>query len=304
MADITKRRTGELTRKVLEILTRYPDGLQAGKVIALVEAELGATPFEASMYPKNPHVRRFEKIVRFSTIALVKAGWMSKDRGLWTITDEGRKAFSAFREPEEFRTQAYRLYKEWEQAQPPSEDVDETADGEAEAAAEDTQTAAITLEEAEESAWNAIEAYLAKMNPFEFQKLVAGLLRGMQYHVSWSAPPGPDRGIDILAHRDPLGVEGGRIKVQVKRRADRIAVGEVRSFLAVLGDEDVGIFVATGGFTSDAEVEARSQERRRLMLLDARRLLDLWIEYYGRISEEARRLLPLRAVHFLAPLGE
>jgi len=123
----------------------------------------------------------------------------------------------------------------------------------------------------------------------------------MGYHVSWIAPVGPDRGVDILAHKDPLGVEGGRIKVQVKRRADRISVVEVRSFLAVLGDDDVGIFVTTAGFTSDAENEARSQEKRRIMLLDAERLFDLWVEHYSDIPEEQRSLLPLRTVRFLAP---
>ena len=34
--------------------------------------------------------------------------------------------------------------------------------------------------------------------------LVAVLLGGMGYHVSWNAPPGPDRGIDIIAHNDPF----------------------------------------------------------------------------------------------------
>jgi len=45
----------------------------------------------------------------------------------------------------------------------------------------------------------------------------------------------------------------------------------------------------------------RAQEKRRLMLLDLRRLFDLWVEHYDRIPEEHRRLLPLRAIHFLAP---
>jgi restriction system protein len=100
---------------------------------------------------------------------------------------------------------------------------------------------------------------------------------------------------------DPLGIGKGRIKVQVKRRADKIAVGEVRSFLAVLGDEDVGIFVTTAGFTTEAEAEARSQERRRIMLLDAKRLFDLWVEHYDNIPETQRRLLPLRSVYYLTP---
>jgi restriction system protein len=186
-----------------------------------------------------------------------------------------------------------RRYQEWRRDQPDREESEELES--------ETPGAATTLEEAEESAWSEIEAYLSRLNPYDFQNLVAGLLRGMQYHVSWVAPVGPDKGADIIAHKDPLGVERGRIKVQVKRRADKIAVGEIRSFLAVLGEDDVGIFVTTAGFTADAEAEARIQERRRIMLLDAKRLFDLWVEHYDQIPEEQRGLLPLRAVHFLAP---
>jgi len=131
---------------------------------------------------------------------------------------------------------------------------------------EESPGASATVEEAEESAWTEIEERLTHMPPYDFQELVAGLLRGMGYHVAWVAPPGPDRGIDVLAFSDPLGIHGPRIKVQVKR-TDRIQVREVRSFMSVLADGDVGIFVSTGGFTKDSEDEARNQERRRIMLL-------------------------------------
>lgn len=41
--------------------------------------------------------------------------------------------------------------------------------------------------------------------------------------------------------------------------------------------------------------------RRQLMLVDARRLVDLWIEHYDAIPERQRRLLPLRPVYYLFP---
>jgi restriction system protein len=293
MPEITRERQGQLVRKAFEILRRHPEGLQAREVIDQVAKSVTLTEFEQSPYASTPNTRRFDKILRFSTIASVKAGWLVKEKGRWILTDIGWQAHERLADPEEFMREAARLYREWRRDQP---DVDEAEELESE-----TPGAATTLEEAEESAWAEIEAYLARMNPYDFQNLVAGLLRGMKYHVSWVAPVGPDRGVDVIAHKDPLGVERGRIKVQVKRRSDRIPVGEVRSFLAVLGDDDVGIFVTTTGFTSEAENEARSQERRRIMLLDARRLFDLWVEHYSEIPEEARSLLPLRAVQFLAP---
>ena len=75
----------------------------------------------------------------------------------------------------------------------------------------------------------------------------------------------------------------------------------MRSFIATLGENDVGIFVCTGGFTSDAEKEAREQERRRILVVDLESLFDLWVEHYERIPEAQRSLLPLTPVYYLAP---
>ena len=125
----------------------------------------------------------------------------------------------------------------------------------------------------------------------------------MGYHVAWVAPPGKDRGIDIIAYTDPLGAEGPRIKVQVKRRTtdQKINVDDIRSFMAVLGDRDMGIYVTANRFTSDAHEEARMQETRRITLLDLEGLFDLWNRYYDKLSESEKQLLPLKPVFFLAP---
>jgi restriction system protein len=290
MAEITTRRSGELVQGVFRILSTYPDGLPAKQVLEKLESVVPPTSFEKSVYPKRPDTRRFEKIVRFSTIAAVKAGWLQKSKGNWSVTDEGRAALTKFSDPQKFQLESVRLYKQWEAQQP--EDV---------AAAPQAEPALSTiLEEADEASWTEVEQYLKQMSPYDFQNVVAGLIKGMGYHVTWVAPPGPDRGIDVIAHTNPLGILGPRIKVQVKRTNDRIPVKEIRSFMAVLSDGDVGIYVALGGFTAEAANEARHQEKRRLMLLDLEQLFDLWVEHYEKIPERERRLLPLKPVWFLS----
>lgn len=292
MAEITRRRSGELVRGVFKLLSEHPDGLAVKAVLEGLADIVPPTEFEKTTYPRRPDVRRYEKIVRFSTIAPVKAGWLVKNKGLWTLTDEGRKAYKQFVDPEQFMREAERLYREWAAEQAPATAVP---------ADEASPDAATTLEEAEEAAWNEIEEHLERMNPYDFQELVAGLLRAMGYHVAWVSPPGPDKGIDIIAHTDPLGIQGPRIKVQVKRRSDKTTIDGVRSLLGLLGEGDVGLFISTGGFTRDAEDETRRQQTRRIMLLDLKRLFDLWVEHYDRIPEARRRLLPLRPVYFLLP---
>jgi restriction system protein len=293
MAEITTKRRGELVRKVIEVLKDHPEGLQAQDVLKQVEDSITLTPFEQSTYPNNPGVRRFEKIVRFATIGPVKAGWILKSKGRWTVTEQGLKAYKDFKDPEKFTSEARRLYRQW--AANRTEPMEEET---AEAEAADVSGA---YEEAEESAWNNIEQHLLSLSPYDFQNLVAALLRAMGYHVSWVAPPGRDGGIDILAHTDPLGINMPRIKVQVKRRSDKIAVDGLRSFMAVLGDQDVGLFVSAGGFTREAENEARTQEKRKITLLGLEQLFDLWLEHYAKVDEADRQLLPLKPVYFLAP---
>jgi restriction system protein len=51
-----------------------------------------------------------------------------------------------------------------------------------------------------------------------------------------------------------------------------------------VNEDDVGIFVATSGFTKDAEDFARSQEKRKITLIDLERLVDLWIQFYDRLG--------------------
>lgn len=293
MPEITSKRRGEHLRKVFAVLLANENGLPAKEVLDRVEKSLTLTDFEKSTFPKTK-LRRFEKLIRFGTIASVKAGWLVKEKGRWTITEAGKKAYKDFPDPEKLDHEAGRLYREWRRKEPP-----EVAEAEAEEL--QTQDAAITLEEAEEMAWTEIQQHFERMPPYDLQRLVAGLLGAMGYHVAWIAPPGPDKGTDIVAYNDPLGSRPPRIKVQVRRHADRVNVGGLRAFLAVLGDEDVGIFVCTGGFTKDAEDEARTQESRKVTLLDLEKLFDLWVQYYKKIEEEFKKLLPLQPVYYLAP---
>jgi restriction system protein len=270
--------------------------MPAQDILRQLEQLVPPTEFEAADYPNRPGVRRYEKIVRFHTIGPVKAGWLVKEAGIWSLTPDGRDAYERYSEPAEFSREAGRLYRVWRREQ--RSDAGAIVDTE-DVGGEETPDPLATLEEAEENASAAIADHLSQMPPYDFQSLVAALLRAMGYHIAWIAPPGPDRGVDIVAYQDPLGATNPRIKVQVKRRGGRIAADELRSFMAVLGQDEVGIYVSTGGFTADAEFEARGQERRRITLIDMNTLVRLWIEHYNRLNEEDRSLLALRPVYFL-----
>jgi restriction system protein len=296
MAEITRKRAGELLKGILGIVLEHSQGIRAKDALAELSHRVPPTEFELSRFPSG--VVRFDKIARFSTIGAVKAGWMTKQKGQWSITEDGKKALQTFPDPETLFREADRLYREWKASQPDEDDeniIDDKGD------VPGGKSARITFEEAEEQAWTEIEQYLRAMPWREFQELVASLLRAMDYHVAWVSPPGKDGGLDILAWSDPLGTKNPRIKVQVKQREETTNVGGLRSFMALLGDDDVGIFVSAGGFTKDAQEEARTQEKRKVTLIDLERLFDLWIEHYQELDEASRRRFPLTPIYFLAP---
>jgi restriction system protein len=218
------------------------------------------------------------------------------------VTDTGVAAYKQWSDPEASYKEAVRLYRVWKEkegqkgaAQELAEPVADTDDAE--------KSSSITFEQAEEQSWGEIDAYLTAMDPYEFQKLVADLLKAMGYYPFWIAPPGKDGGIDIVAHPDPLGTRPPRIKVQVKRQQQCICREGLSAFLAHVSEEDAGLFVSIGGFTRDAEEFARSQERRKITLSELERLVDLGIAFYPKLDDLAREQLPSTPIYFLTPKG-
>lgn len=292
MPDITNRRTGELLKLLFQLLMANPHGMKAKEALTALKDQVELTEYEKGEFSSGGGPR-FDRIVRFATIPCVKAEWLVKEKGVWTLTEEGIQAYNQYQSPEGFYRQAQRLYREWRKSRKvPSPEIEEEVE---------SKSAAITYEEAEEQAWNEIEEYLQNMPPYDLQKLVAALLKAMGYHVSWISPPGKDGGLDILAWNDPLGTRSPRMKVQVKRQQSATNVSTLRSFMALLGDDDVGIFVSTGGFTKDAEDEARTQQNRQVTLVNLQRFFELWVEHIGKLDEEAKDFLPLKPIYFLSP---
>lgn len=178
MAEIGKTRWGLYKKNVLEILVKNSEGLHWKDLFEQLEVVMPATEFENANY-ESTGKRRRPYIVRFSTIALVKAGWLIKDQGNWSITDAGKQALIDYKTPEQIQEKAGLLYREWRIGQP-----------EEEPDPENNQEIEITVssEEATDTAMAIIFNYLSKIDPYKFQNLIGALLKGMGYYVSWIAP--------------------------------------------------------------------------------------------------------------------
>jgi restriction system protein len=218
-----------------------------------------------------------------------------KTKGRWFITHEGTQAYKEFSDPEKLYRETNRLYKIWKKSRPVIEEgIDDGGEIE-------QPKIKMTIDEVEELAKEQIQAILDALNPYEFQDLVANLLTAMGYFIYWIAPPGRDGGIDIIAYNDPLGANGPRVKVQVKHRINSsIPVEQLRAFMSVIGSDEIGIYVSSGGFTGNVWDESRAQDKRKITLIDLDSFVELWIKYYPKLNQEGRQTLPLKPVYFPA----
>lgn len=161
---------------------------------------------------------------------------------------------------------------------------------------QEDQTLDQLRQEMVEKASEFIEDRIDRLGWDEMQDLVAGILRAMGYKTSVS-PPGPDRGFDIFASPDGLGLQDPRIFVEVKHRKGAMGSKEIRSFIGGRNGNDKCLYVSTGGFTKDARYEAERAvvPVRLLTLPDLRKLL---MDHYDRVDEETRALVPLTRLYW------
>jgi restriction system protein len=281
MTEIVPQRIGEFLRIVFVRLWQENAGLPVGDILASIPQATPLTEYESETFPST-HTPRYARAIRLATTPYVKAGWLVKSKGRWFLTDDGKRACKSFTTADAFYQEAGRILDEWRQ---------------------NRSLMALVTEEAEEMAWEQIRTYLQEMKPYEFQTLAEDLLTAMGYHLAWAAPPEKDHGfVNFVIYTDPLGLSVPRIKVHVMHSGQPVVLEGLKAFQSVLGPEDVGIFISSGGFTRNVKEEAQAQRSTSITLINLEDFFDLWVEYYDTLSDAGRQRFPLKPVHFLSPL--
>ncbi|NLA16131.1 MAG: Mrr restriction system protein [Bacteroidales bacterium] len=282
-----------------QILKENDGHLSGREVINKVRKRITFTDWELETHKKTGNVR-WESVLQFHTIDAVKAGFLRKNKGVWYLTEEGEKAIKLG--PKKLLETAIERYRNWAAInKSDKQEVEKDLDTDPLGFEENiTQSQKAQLDLLEEQAITGIKEFIRTKNPYEFQDLVAALLRGMGYFTPFISPKGRDGGLDILAYSDPLGATAPRLKVQVKHRPDAsVPVDDIRSLTGLLNkDGDIGLFVTSGTYTSEAERSAR-ESHRHIRLLDIESFIDLWQQFYHKLSDEDKNMLPLHAVYFL-----
>lgn len=280
-------------------ILREAGGEMRGKeVIDKIRETVEFNDYEKHRYEKTGYIR-WESILHFYTVDCMKAGFLRKQKGIWYLTKEGEEAIKLG--AEELLDTATKKYREWDAKNKKDKNIEESDDDLDIVTTEDKiQKQSALLEQYETSALEGLREYLIDKNPYEFQDVVAILLRAMGYHISHISPKGRDGGIDIIAYTDPLGVKPPRIIIQVKHRPEsNISSDEIQRLAGTMKrSSDVGIFATSGAFSQPAINEARSTDKH-IELIDFGRFISLWQEYYSKMTDEEKNKLPLHPIYFL-----
>ncbi len=127
----------------------------------------------------------------------------------------------------------------------------------------------------------------------QFEVFVADLMRAHGYEARVTQQSG-DGNVDVIAHRDPLGIEPPVIKIQVKQEIGSKGGPDIQQLVGSLAPGDLGVFITLGGYTKDAVGMERT--RQGLRLVDGNALVDLVLQAYDRLPDVWRNLLPLARV--------
>lgn len=282
-----------------EILKEAGGEMRGSDVVDKIREKLDFDDYEKFVYEKTGYVR-WESILHFYTIDCMKAGFLTKQSGIWYLTEEGKEAMKLG--PEKLLETATKKYREWDTKNKKDKDPDTVgSEFEADEIVENkSQIQEALLNQYEIRASEGLREFIIKKNPYEFQHLVSILLKAMGYFIAHESPKGKDGGIDLIAYTDPLGVNSPRIIVQVKHRPEAsISSDDIQKLSGTMKrNSDVGIFVTSGSFTQNARNEATSAYKH-IELIDFERFIYLWKKYYGNLKDEDKNKFPLQPIYFL-----
>jgi len=151
-------------------------------------------------------------------------------------------------------------------------------------------------EDMKSKSFEFIKDEVNKLLPEEMEELSAGLMRAKGYKTMITAK-GKDRGKDVLASLDGLGLTEPNIRVEVKHRKGSMGAPEIRSFIGGLRSHNRGLYISTGGFTQEAKYEAE-RSTIPITLMDIDLLVSQIIENYENFDIDTRTLIPLTKLYW------
>lgn len=156
------------------------------------------------------------------------------------------------------------------------------------------ETVAVVAQEIEETTRDFILKRLAQeLKGLPLEGFVVHLLECMGYHARLTRKNEPS--VDVIAHKDHLGIEPPIIKVQVKSSEGTATDKDVSALYGKLSAGEYGLFITLGSFSPSSR--NFEQSKANLRLIDGDEFVNLILQHYDHFDARHKGLLPLRRVY-------
>jgi restriction system protein len=157
------------------------------------------------------------------------------------------------------------------------------------------ETVAAVAEDIEDTTRDFVLKRLAQeLKGIALEGFIVHLLECMGYHARLTRKNEPS--VDVIAHKDHLGVEPPIIKVQVKSGEGTVSDKDVSALYGKLSSAgEFGLFITLGTFSPASRTT--EQGKSNLRLIDGDELVQLIFQHYEDFDSRHKGLLPLRRVY-------
>ena len=163
------------------------------------------------------------------------------------------------------------------------------------------ETVALVAEEIQMTTQDFVIKQLSKeLKGVPFEEFVADVFGALGYKTRVTQASG-DKGVDVIAHRDELGIEPPIIKIQVKSTQGTVGDPEVSQLFGKVAEGEFGVLVTLGRFSKQARDFADS--KANLRLVDGDELVRLVLEHYEALDPRHKGIIPLRQVYIPEGIG-
>lgn len=165
---------------------------------------------------------------------------------------------------------------------------------------DDTSSPLLFLEKHNVLVRAALHKKLQEMDPYQFELLIADLLKQIGYEDGEVTKRTGDKGIDINATLTMGGITDVKTIIQVKKwKSGNNVSGKVITQLRGSAEVDQrGLVITTSKFTKDAAKESRAPNKMPVSMIDGDKLLDLLMEHGVGIKKESVELYSLDNTYF------
>jgi restriction system protein len=166
--------------------------------------------------------------------------------------------------------------------------------GTAAVAVDQDATVSVVTDEIEDTTRDFVLKRLAQqLKGLPLEGFVVHLLQCMGYHARLT--PKNEPSVDVIAHKDDLGIEPPIIKVQVKSSPGTATDKDVSALYGKLSHGEYGLFITLGTFSPQSR--NFEQSKGNLRLIDGDDLVELIFQHYEKFDSQHKGLLPLKRVY-------